>query len=62
VQAALINTSTLAYADVDSAVNKGICCEYALHLPALSRGLYRMWLQFNDGQTTYTAPFTFAAQ
>jgi hypothetical protein len=62
VQAVLINTSTLAYADVDSAVNQGICCQYALHLPALSRGLYRMWLQFNDGQTTYTAPFTFAAQ
>lgn len=62
VQAVLINTSSLAYADVDSAANKGICCGYALHLPALSRGLYRMWLQFNDGQTTYTTPFTFAVQ
>ena len=62
VQAVLVNTSTLAYADVDSAVNQGICCQYALHLPALSRGLYRMWLQFNDGQTTYTTPFTFAAR
>ncbi|HET9392024.1 MAG TPA: hypothetical protein VFO29_00690 [Candidatus Rubrimentiphilum sp.] len=62
VQAVLVNTSTLAYADVDSAANKGICCEYALHLSALTRGLYRMWLQFNDGQTTYTTPFTFAVQ
>ncbi len=62
VQAVLINTSTLAYADVDSAVNKGICCGYALHLPVLSRGLYRMWLEFNDGKTTYVTPFTFAAQ
>lgn len=62
VQAVLINMSTLAYADVDSAANKGICCDYALRLPALPRGLYRMWLQFNDGQTTYTTPFTFAVQ
>ncbi len=62
VQAVLINTSTLTYADIDGAFNKGICCEYALRLPVLSRGLYRMWLQFYDGKTSYTAQFTFGAQ
>lgn len=62
VHAVLVNTSTLSYAHIDGAMARGICCEYALRLPALSKGLYRMWLQFDDGESSYTAPLTFAAQ
>ncbi len=61
-RAILVNTSSLTYAHIDGASARGICCEYALRAPPLSKGLYRMWLQFNDGNATYTAPFTFAAQ
>jgi hypothetical protein len=62
VRAFLVNTSSLNYAHISGAVDKGICCEYALRAPPLSKGLYKMWLQFSDGTSIYTAPFTFAAQ
>jgi len=62
VRAILINTSALTYARIDGAINRGICCEYAIRLPPLAKGLYRMWLQFDDGTSIYTAPLTFAAQ
>jgi len=62
VRAFLVNTSSLSYAHIGGAVDKGICCEYALRAPPLSKGLYKMWLQFYDGTSIYTAPFTFAAQ
>jgi len=61
-RAILVNTSSLTYAQIDGASARGICCEYALRAPPLSKGLYKMWLQFNDGSSTYTAPLTFAAQ
>jgi hypothetical protein len=62
VRAILINTASLTYGHVDGAIDHGICCEYALPVPALSKGLYKLWLQFSDGSAIYTAPFTFAAQ
>ncbi len=62
VHAILINTSSLTYAHIDGANARGICCEYVLAAPPLSKGLYKMWLQFDDGSSMYTAPFTFAAQ
>lgn len=62
VRAILVNTSSLAFAHIEGASDKGLCCEYALHAPALSKGLYKLWLQFDDGTATYTAPLTFAAQ
>ncbi len=62
VRAVLVNTSSLTYAHIDGAINRGLCCEYALRLPPLTKGLYRMWLQFDDGTSIYTAPLTFAAQ
>ncbi len=62
VRAILVNTSSLTYAHIDGANARGICCEYALVAPPLSKGLYKMWLQFNDGSSVYTAPFTFAAR
>jgi hypothetical protein len=62
VRAFLVNTSTLTYAHIDGAIDRGICCEYALRAPPLAKGLYKMWLQFDDGKSIYTAPFTFAAQ
>jgi len=61
-RAILVNTSALTYAHIDGAAARGICCEYVLRAPPLSKGLYKMWLEFNDGNSTYTAPFTFAAQ
>ncbi len=61
-RAILVNTSTLAYADIDGAAARSICCEYALRAPPLSKGLYKMWLQFDDGKSIYTAPFTFDAR
>jgi len=62
VRAILVNTSSLTYGHIDIALDQGICCEYALRTPALSKGLYKMWLQFDDGNAIYTAPFTFVAQ
>ena len=62
VQAIMVNTSSLTYGHIDGAVDQGICCEYALRTPALSKGLYKVWLQFDDGNAIYTAPFTFVAQ
>lgn len=62
IRAFLINTSSLTYAHIDGATSHGICCEYILRAPPLTKGLYKMWLQFNDGKAIYTAPFTFAAQ
>ena len=62
VHAVIINTSSLTYAHSDGANARGICCAYALRAPPLPPGLYKMWLQFNDGNAMYTAPFTFAAQ
>jgi len=62
VQAVLVNTSTLTYAHIDGASDRGLCCEYALRVPPLSKGLYKLWLQFDDGTATYTAPLTFSAQ
>lgn len=62
VHAFLINTSSLTSAHIDGASDRSICCEYALRAPPLVKGLYKMWLQFNDGEATYTAPFTFAAR
>ncbi len=62
VRAILINVSTLTYAKINGAIDRGICCDYALRLPPLAKGLYRMWLQFDDGKSSYTAPLTFAAQ
>jgi hypothetical protein len=61
-RAFLINTSSLTYAHINGAIARGICCEYALRAPPLAKGLYKMWLQFDDGTSIYTAPFTFAAQ
>lgn len=61
-RAILVNTSSLTYAHIDGASARGLCCEYALRAPPLTKGLYKMWLQFDDGNKTYTAPFTFAAQ
>jgi hypothetical protein len=58
----LVNTSSLTYTHIDGASDQGICCEYALRAPPLTKGLYKMWLQFNDGTSIYTAPFTFAAR
>jgi hypothetical protein len=58
----LVNTSSLTYSHIDGASDRSICCEYALRAPPLPKGLYKMWLQFNDGTSTYTAPFTFAAR
>jgi hypothetical protein len=60
--AILVNTASLTYAHIDGASARGICCEYVLRAPPLSKGLYKMWLQFNDGTSVYTAPFTLAAQ
>jgi hypothetical protein len=55
----LVNTSTLTYAHVDGAlVTSGPCCTYRMQMPHLARGVYRMWLQFNDGADSLTAPFT----
>ncbi|HEX5274965.1 MAG TPA: hypothetical protein VFW34_06790 [Candidatus Rubrimentiphilum sp.] len=62
VRAFIINTSSLTYAHIGSASARGICCEYALRAPPLAKGLYKMWLQFNDGNATYTAPFSFSVQ
>ena len=62
VRAIMVNTASLTYGHVDGASDRGICCEYALRVPALSKGLYKMWLQFDDGSAIYTAPFTFVAQ
>jgi len=61
-RAILVNTSSLAFADIDGATARGICCEYALRVPPLSRGLYKLCLKFSDGTSIYTAAFTFAAQ
>lgn len=61
-RAVFINTSSLSYAHVDAVIDQDVCCEYAMRLPALSRGLYRMWLQFSDGTAIYTVPFTLAAR
>lgn len=58
----LVNTSTLTYAHVDAALERGACCTYALSLPRLAPGLYRMWAQFERGRSTLTAPFTLSVR
>ncbi len=62
MDAVLINVATLQFAQVDGFATQGICCDYQMRMPALPRGLYRMWLQFDDGKAVYTAPLTFAAR
>ena len=54
----LVNTSTLTYAHVDGTLTRGACCTYRMQMPRLARGVYRMWLQFDDSAGSLTAPFT----
>jgi hypothetical protein len=63
----LVDTETLTYAHVDAALQSGTCCTYALPLPRLAPGLYRMWAQFvsggrSGGRRVQTAAFTLAVR
>lgn len=55
-----IDPQSLQYVHVDAhAQDAG---RIVLHVPALPRGIYRMWLQFRPGSGILTVPFTLAAQ
>jgi hypothetical protein len=65
--AAVVNTGSLQYVSVYEGRAAGLWYpgEYdrpQIHLPALPRGLYRMWLMLTIENTPYTAAFTLAAQ
>lgn len=65
--AAIVNTGSLKYTGFYEGNAGGLVYpgEYErpqLLLPALPRGIYRMWLQLTINNTRYTAPFTLAAQ
>ena len=53
-----INVQTLQYVHTDAPRNPQ---RIELQVPPLTRGVYRMWLEFNDGKAIYAAPFTLAA-
>lgn len=54
-----VNVETLQYVHVDAPQDPQ---RIELRVPPLTRGAYRMWLEFNDGNATYAAPFTLVAQ
>ena len=67
VIATVVNTSSLQYTGYYEGNAGGLVYpgEYAhpqLRLPALPRGVYRMWVQLTIGNVRYTAPFTLAAE
>jgi hypothetical protein len=65
--AAVVNTGSLQYVSVYEGRAAGLWYpgEYdrpQIQLPALPRGLYRMWMMLTIQNTPYTAAFTLAAQ
>jgi hypothetical protein len=54
-----INVQTLQYVHVDA---PRIGDRIHLRVPPLTRGAYRMWLEFNDGRAIFAAPFTLVAR
>jgi hypothetical protein len=55
-----VNPSSLEYVHIDAHSDGGK--RLVLRIPPLAQGTYRMWLQFRGNGTTFTAPFTLAAQ
>jgi hypothetical protein len=53
-----VNIQTLQYVHADAPRGSR---QIALHVPPLTKGAYRIWLEFSDGRAIYAAPFTLVA-
>jgi hypothetical protein len=54
-----VNIQTLQYVHADAPKTSG---DIALRVPPLTKGAYRMWLEFNDRKAIFAAPFTLVAE
>lgn len=54
-----VSPQTLQYVHVDASEHHR---RIALRVPPLTRGAYRMWLEFDYGRSIFAAPFTLVAQ